>query len=164
MPILKKFALEDQEQDFWCWAAVGVSVNTYYDGAPRTQCQLANQILAPQPPNCCSDASRDACDQPARLSEVLTALGHLAAHVTPRAVDASDVIDQIDAMRVVCVRVARAGDSVGHFIVIVGYDAPDADPTLIVQDPDRETVRVPYSELKTKYFGVYQWTHTYFTV
>jgi Papain-like cysteine protease AvrRpt2 len=161
MPTLA-FALEQQEQDFWCWAAVGVSVNTFYHGAARSQCELANLILGPH--QCCTHGDSPQCDQAAKLSEVLTALGHLAAPVVHEPVAAQALIDQIDATRVLCARVARAGDNVGHFIAIVGYDAVSPNPMLVIQDPDRDIVHISYATLKTDYFGAYAWTHTYLTI
>ena len=52
------FSIIAQEQRNWCWSAVSVSIERFYDsGAARQQCELANTALARN--DCCADGASD---------------------------------------------------------------------------------------------------------
>ncbi len=69
--------MQNQEQNQWCWAAVAVSVNWYYDSHSNwTQCIMANFEF--DQTTCCKDGSTTACNRPHYLSTAMYDTGNLA--------------------------------------------------------------------------------------
>lgn len=131
------FAMQTQQATNWCWAATAASVLAYYDGvgAPN-QCSLASQYVAvpycPPPP--ISDTGWLG-NQIFSLADVLQHEGHLAAGITPGALDFADIIQDIDNCRPVCIHVATAPD--GHFLAIIGYEDNGQDEVYVC-DPEKK--------------------------
>src|SRR6266700_5017599 len=72
------FTMQTQQQTQWCWAAVSVSVNLYYDPTSgQTQCAVANTALGQT--TCCNDGSTAQCNQPWFLYLALQIVGNLNA-------------------------------------------------------------------------------------
>src|SRR3712207_2834287 len=73
-------SIERQERTNWCWSAVGISVERFYNpDSTRTQCELANVALRRS--DCCGEAARDyeKCNEPWYLDRVLNITGNLEA-------------------------------------------------------------------------------------
>jgi len=79
-PVARPFTMQIQEETYWCWAAVAVSINAFLNPPPATQLAtwtqptLATQVLATQlyPPVDCANDPNQRCDRPARLDVALT--------------------------------------------------------------------------------------------
>jgi|HubBroStandDraft_3_1064219.scaffolds.fasta_scaffold78826_3 hypothetical protein len=120
------FPMEQQQEPDWCWNAVAISVERYFDPKyKKTQQQFAVQVLGPPP----ADA-----DQPYNLSMALSKIGlankNLQGHLT-----FPDIKSQLDANLPVCVHIAwYEGGS--HYVVISGYQFSSVNaPQLLVSDP-----------------------------
>ncbi|MGY2053031.1 papain-like cysteine protease family protein [Methylobacterium sp. JK268] len=156
------FRIERQEQDNWCWSAVGVSVERFYDAArTRSQCALACTALGRQ--DCCGDGADDPgkCDTPWYLDRVLKITGNIE-DMTGAALSFNEVRSRIDQGAVVGCRIGWHGGG-GHFVVVFGYFTRDGRDYLDIGDPwwmDRE---VAYDEFPSLYQSGGDWTHTYLT-
>lgn len=146
------FSLEAQKASNWCWAAVAVSVETYYGRNGETQCRLAGRHHGVQ--GCCGQPVPDECDRAAKLSEVLTELGSLRDFLQEAA--STDVLsDEIRVGNPVCCHISWTGLDAGHFVVVVGFEENGAVLDVVVEDPapvDQGRVwSLPYDELVSQF-------------
>ncbi|WP_018261982.1 papain-like cysteine protease family protein [Methylobacterium sp. WSM2598] len=156
------FGIEQQEQDNWCWAAVGVSIEHFYAGARRrTQCALACTALGRQ--DCCADGGSDTtkCDKPWYLDRVLKIVGHLE-DTTAQPLTFAQVQARIDAGSVVGCRIGWYGGG-GHFVAVIGYLTQDGRTYLDIADPIWMETQVAYDEFPSLYRSGGDWTHSYLT-
>lgn len=135
MAVLSKFAIEQQAQNQWCWAAVSLSVFRYFNNQTfATQCALVNSVFTP-PEDCCQAGSGNDCDQSWDISEVLAQYGFLAAEVGGP-LDFATLQQQIEtAQAPVVIRVQFDDGMTDHFMAIVGC-AVDAQGNQIVYVAD----------------------------
>ena len=62
------YPMEPQEMGLWCWAAVSLSVEKYFDASTtRTQCSIASDV---KQKSCCTD--RTSCNEADELQVALT--------------------------------------------------------------------------------------------
>ncbi|MEK6374392.1 MAG: hypothetical protein AABO58_17025 [Acidobacteriota bacterium] len=142
-------AMEDQEKDNWCWAAVSVSVRKFYGMAgPRSQCgQAEGQFHRP----CCADP--DSCDQRWILDpNIFTRSAGTFPFVT--------VQQQIDAGRLVTARITWAEGGT-HYVCIDGYNIAGPEPLVSVKDPFYGPSTIPYNRLVAGYLDRGSWTESY---
>lgn len=155
------FAMEVQEEDQWCWAAVAVSVARFFDPATGwTQCLLACAEF--ERSDCCDPAHRDDCDKPWYLNRALARTDNLAAptHVGPRTF--AEVAGEIDAGRPAGCRIEWRGGDEGHFVVIGGWlKAASGKEYVDVFDPKFGFDQIPYAELRDAYRFTGRWEHSY---
>jgi hypothetical protein len=156
------FNMQPQKMENWCWAAVAVSLKSFYDPTSElTQGDIVATTL--DLPICKITPTPAICDQPYDLIAVLTDLG-LLQKVIESPVEADTIIQEIDAGRPLCCQIDYGGQG-GHFIVLHGYswDQPDGQFFVDVADPRAEN---PYAidreELMRNYNGG-QWARTYLT-
>lgn len=152
------FELEQQQRDNWCWAAVAAGVANFQRD-PKTwgQCDVANAALSRD--TCCVDG--EPCDVDQSLRDALNAVQHLNATVES-AISYENVCAELDANRPLAIRIESG--SLGHFVVISGYESGSSDRRLTIDDPGygRGRTSVPYETVLSNYYGSGRWTHTYY--
>lgn len=158
------FVMQDQlPNTYWCWAAVASSVDALF--APRSfraQCAVARLVHGHR--KCCNVPTPEECDQPDSLTTALQKVGRHKSTVS-RALPFSDVQDELDNDRVVCVRVVWRDSSGGaHFVVISGYGlGASGDPWLLIDDPLYGPAYMPYIQFRDAYrSGQGFWSDSYF--
>jgi hypothetical protein len=172
--VVTGFAMQTQEQDQWCWAAVAVSVALKYDAAtPWTQCSLASALYSGQgnPLDCCG-ADCDACNLPQSLSQVFGVTHNMNGAAIGHAIALAAMEGEIRADRPVAVRIGWPPDnSSGHFVAICGVSRGD-DGTVYVDVGDPSSDDAATDNLKhmslSEFSGNYglvggSWTWTYLT-
>jgi Papain-like cysteine protease AvrRpt2 len=148
--------MQTQIEDEWCWAAVAVSVDHYFNPAStKTQCQLAQAVLENEA--CCGNP--DACDDPAKLQDALTNVNRLD-RILLRPLQFSEIQDKLSANLPVCVRIGWANGG-GHFVAIDGWFGSATNPQVNVADPLFDGGPWDYNEFVTAYMGNGQWTATF---
>lgn len=121
------FPMEQQQEPDWCWNAVSVSVNKYFNpDSGLTQDAFAVKALG---------VPIEEADQPFYLSTALTDLKLLNGSPLEGFLSFSDIQAQLDANLPVCVKIAW--DEGGfHYLAITGYSiSPAGDPQVSVSDP-----------------------------
>ena len=148
-----------QEQDNWCWCAVTVGFNTFFDSAfSLAQCETAAEVLG----------IKDACIRPGdddvntlfELDVALSKFGRLA-HMSG-VLKFEEIQKQIDAGRPVGVHVFFVDSGVSHFTVIRGYRSGPVS-TLAIDDPLYDESEWSYQEFVDSYKGSGAWKHSYLT-
>ena len=152
------FVLEQQQEAYWCWAAVATSIAMYYGaGSAWTQCALANAELGQT--TCCEDGGTGECNVPWYLDRALERVAHLRSVSMSKAAWA-EVTREIDAARPICARIGWSGGG-GHFVVVGGYDS--AAGMIDVKDPFYGDSSVAHGTFPGSYLGGGSWTHSYTT-
>jgi len=148
--------MQTQIEDEWCWAAVSVSIDHYFDSrSTKTQCQVAQAVL--NSAGCCGNP--DSCDEPAALQDALTDVQRLN-QILLRPLLFSEIQDMLNAHLPVCVRIGWAKGG-GHFVAIDGWSGSAAHPQVHVCDPLFADSTVDYDEFVAAYQGSGQWTATF---
>jgi hypothetical protein len=121
------FPMEQQQETDWCWDAVAVSVQTYFNSDPQlTQAAFAEEVF---------DVTSPAqANQPFYLQNALARLGKLSEN-PQGALSFEDIQQQLAANLPVCVHIAwNEGGS--HYVVISGYGvSPGGVRQVSVSDP-----------------------------
>ena len=143
------FPIEHQQEPDWCWDAVAVSVEHYFDPhSPLTQQKFAVEALG---------VPLSHADQPWYLHDALTDLGKLKSN--PQSYLSFEAIQQqLNANLPVCAHLAwNEGGS--HYVVITGYGKSHAGrPQVHVSDPilsDSNMVVWDYDEFVAAYSPSY---------
>jgi hypothetical protein len=122
------FPMEHQEEKYWCWDAVAVSMEHFFDPSSQlTQPQFAVQTLGPPPAD---------PDQPYYLQDALTELDLLNEYLPSAYLTFEAIQEQLVAGMPVGVHIVwNEGGS--HYVVIVGYGvSPGGNPQVYVSDPE----------------------------
>jgi hypothetical protein len=120
------FPMEHQEETDWCWNAVAVSVEHYFDPrSPLTQSSFAVQAL---------NVPLAQANQPWYLFKALEKIEKLREN-SSGFMRFADIQQQLNENLPVCVHIDwNEGGS--HFVVITGYKvSPGGDPQVYVSDP-----------------------------
>lgn len=120
------FPIEQQEEPDWCWDAVSVSVEHYFDANSQlTQQEFAVQALG---------VPLAQADQPYYLQDALADIGKLKENLQGY-LSFENIQLQLAAGLPVCVEIAwNEGGS--HYVVISGYGvSPGGNPQVHVSDP-----------------------------
>ena len=120
------FPIEQQQENDWCWDAVAVSVDHYFDPLSSwTQETFAERALGVPLPR---------SDQTWYLSDALAILKRLNGNPRP-ALSFEEVQQQLDANLPVCVQIDwNEGGS--HYLVISGYSvSAGRTPQVTISDP-----------------------------
>jgi hypothetical protein len=152
-----QFQIETQEKSEWCWAAVAVSIDKYFNSkSTLTQCEVANRVLGGE--NCCK--SNGNCNQPETLIDALNSVKRLSSTLTgPLSFEL--VRGELDAGRPVCARIKWSGGG-AHFVVITGYQLLTSGARhLEVVDPFNPNSTIDYDDLCNAYYGDGTWADTY---
>jgi hypothetical protein len=136
MPI---FTMEPQQEDYWCWAAVAVSIHNFLDPlTPLTQGALATRVLQGTAPPTIGPAvnctlTPGACDSTASLSDALG--GNLDEPFPGQPATFQSISNEIDAGRPVCVQIDWQ-EGGAHAIALDGYYILTSGAEVVsVQDP-----------------------------
>ena len=152
------FTMEKQSELYWCWAAVTVSVSTFYSHvAAWTQCSLASAVLGIA--NCC--AASTPCNQVYYLDLALSRTNNLNTAVT-NPVAASDLQSELGAGRPVGCRIGWSNQT-GHFVAITGYQNDGVTEQVTVDDPFYEHSQMTIDHFTNSYQNDGSWTDTYYT-
>jgi hypothetical protein len=162
--------MEFRQQEEWCWAAVAVSVASFFSnqGGPSggrwQQCELVSAVsaqLVGTPEICCPPGAAPDCNKPWLLDSALQFVNHLAGAPTVGPCDYGYLQGEIGGNRPVGVRIGwDGGGPQGHFIVLTAYD--DAGQMVHVEDPQYGPSDVNFELLrKHGYRELGNWTHTY---
>jgi len=148
--------MQTQEMAEWCWAAVSVSVDKFFNPASsRTQCTVAEDVLTR---SCCGGEA--ACNEPAELQVALRRVNRLRK-ILGRRLRFSEIQAEIDAFKPVCVRIGWDGGG-GHFVVVDRYVELESGEQLVhVLDPLYSNSTLYYDEFVSEYQGDGQWTGTF---
>ncbi len=160
---LRQFHLQKQKMTNWCWAAVSVSVERFFDPESHLrQCDMIERV-GPKLQGCCADPTPGGCDKTALLQDALRDRIQ-QAQKGPLGFD--KVQEQIDSQLPVCARIGWDGGSekAGHFVVIAGYGrSPNGQALVHVLDPFFRSGLWPYSALVSAGYQRRngQWTDTF---
>jgi hypothetical protein len=151
----------------WCWAALAVSVDQYFDtyhgsAAPHwTQCALAETLFGLSAGACCRSNPPGECVRTFSLEVALKTVDHLS-HRDLKGASAEAVMAALRNGSPVGVR-KRLGGGGHHAVLITGFERYQNDfVRLVINDPAPGTLRAwwAFSEFPgTNDF----WTHTYYT-
>jgi len=151
------FTMQTQQQTFWCWAAVAASVSAFFNPSTTwTQCGIVNAELGRT--DCCTNGSSANCNVPWFLDDALTRTGNFRS-MSNGAGTMTDVSQDIDIGRPLCVRIQWSGDGGGHFVAIDGYH--QGLDMVAVDDPWSGASDVSLATFQTAYRGSGSWTHSY---
>lgn len=154
------FTIQPQQQTEWCWAAVSVSVDHYFNAASAwTQCLIANNQLNQS--NCCTNGSDPQCDCPWYLDRALSAMNRLRVWLQSPA-GFSSVKQEINQSDPLCARIGWSGGG-GHFVAISAYDDTTSSDYITVNDPIWGVSQIPYNVFLSNYRGNGSWTDSYYT-
>ena len=120
------FPMEHQLEPDWCWNAVTVSIEHYFDPNSRlTQPDFAVQTLG---------VPLEEADQPYYLSRALSTVGKLHSN-PPGFLSFAAIQAELNSNLPVGVQIAwNEGGS--HFVLITGYQmSPTGAPQVLVSDP-----------------------------
>jgi hypothetical protein len=179
-----RFRIQLQEQSQWCWAAVALSVERYFNPVSKlNQCNVVNRVRPDYPGDghdctggcddckCCCDPESDYCNQPDSLEDALRKVFKWR-NTLDIALRFDEVRREIDAGRPVGVGITwssgnsgpmpRLGTPVkGHFVVIRGYRLLSSGVRqLYVADPLNPSSLVDFDEFTFSYYGDGKWTET----
>jgi len=165
-PVEMQLKVPDFEQQdvYWCWAAVAQNLAAAYGENPRTQCEIARLVLGFE---CCPEQTIDCCNTPHELSPALEITGNLASHLSfdETIHDWEFIVKSIFNHSPIAVRIERAlaGEKPnGHVVIITGYDT--ASLRLYVSDPDPDgPFFVYHSDVLSRYDGDGYWNYVYLT-
>ncbi len=121
------FPMETQQESYWCWNAVAVSMEHYFDASSRlTQDEFAVQALGVP----LADA-----DQPYYLQDALSKLHLLGEYLQSAYLTFEEIQQQLAAGLPVGVHIVwNEGGS--HYVVITGYGvSPGGNLQVSVSDP-----------------------------
>jgi Papain-like cysteine protease AvrRpt2 len=159
------FSIQTQQQKEWCWAAVAVSIDKYFNPASTwTQCQVASNVTGSR---CCGPAPAagvDPCDQAEKLQDALTVVSRLRS-TYGRALQFPAVKREIDSGRPVAARIqwttGDPGEGQGHFVVVDGYRILPGAVHLHVSDPLNPSCWVDFDEFTNNYQGDGEWNASF---
>jgi hypothetical protein len=152
------YPIQHQEMGLWCWAAVALSVDTFFNPAtPRTQCSVATDV---QRIVCCP--RNESCNEAAYLEDALgsRSIRRLAGQPVGR-VTFEEIRRELRNRRPVCVRVAwRSGGA--HFLVISGYHINAGEQFVELSDSIYGYSTYRFQRFADAYRGIGSWTNTYY--
>jgi hypothetical protein len=152
--------LQHQEQVEWCWAAIAVAIDKYFNpSSSLRQCDVANRVVRRD--DCCgAGAGTTDCNVAEKLQDALASIGRSRGAI-PQAYSFEEVQTEIDAGRPVCARIEWASGG-AHFVALDGYRVlPSGAQHIHVADPLNPPSEVDFDEFKSAYHGEGTWTGTY---
>jgi len=172
--VTQPFTMQTQEASNWCWAAVAVSVNEFFDppnafaGSPWTQSTLANKLLGiASSPGCSQTPVPTPCNKPEALDAALGITNNLMTdgakfnqHLT------FDSIQKwVTAQLPLGARIIWFGGG-AHFIALDGCKVMSSGQRMVhVQDPSYSSTSPPglwdYDTLVENYLEEGYWNDTY---
>jgi len=125
------FPIENQQDTEWCWAAVSVSLEHYFNpDSQLTQLQFVQRLIPP------AEAAAQGLDVPFDLQVALSSLGLQKGQPLPAFLPFSQIQQQLDLNLPVCVEIEWYGEDIFHYLVLTGYGvSPAGDVQVYVADP-----------------------------
>ena len=175
IPPVANFTMQKQAQTNWCWSAVAVSINTFFNpqgplGGPTwTQDTLATKLLDPKGTdslNCSLDEQGSTvCNRPEALDAALTITGDLLrdGYLQSSYLTFDCLQNWINEQFPVCARIVWRGGG-AHFIALDGCAVTSSGEQRVhVQDPDPNVAPVfwDYDELVEHYRDGGYWHDLY---
>lgn len=157
---LHGFSMEVQEQKNWCWAAVSVSVASFYGAHAWTQCAVASAEFAL---SCCGQVMVAGCDMAWYLDKALRRVKHLK--LAQAGSETFSVIQkEIAAGQPLGCHILWSGSG-GHFVALGGWSvASDGTRYVDIHDPLFGLTQITYDDFLTSYRSpADSWDYTYFT-
>lgn len=155
--MLNQFIIQPQQKSEWCWAAVAVSIEKYFN--PRsslTQCEIARRVTGHQ--NCY--AQGPSCNQAETLIKALEEIRRLKRIMNGPA-SFNEIRQELDAGRPVCARISWQ-DGYAHFVILVGYEIlRSGERHVDIADPWNPSSTVDFDQFQGAYFGDGEWVDTY---
>lgn len=158
MPRLE-FDMQEQEHNRWCWAAVSVSIDHFFDhNSEWRQCGIAHLELGAE---CCQKPVPRKCNEVHKLAPALERVGRLRGQPVGT-LTMEEVRREIDVGKSpIAIRVVWK-DGGGHFPVICGYEQTPRGDMVIVRDPFFGESIIPHDKLLTDYqVGHGAWTTSF---
>jgi len=151
---------QDPSKDFWCWAAVGVSVLFFLRGESRMQCELASEVLNGF--DCCNNP--DPCDVMKPL-EIALARAQVYRNRVMSPVNPDIIANEMMNQKPLGCAI-RWGTGKAHFVVVYGISRDgDGTPWVAVDDPKYGKWQGSYTEFRDAYLqGAGRWIASYFTI
>lgn len=159
-------SIRNQEQTYWCWAAVTEAVWRLLDrDHARTQCQIATDNL-PRPPagGCCGTTRGGPCDSTSRLDYALSRAGCLNGNRQPP-LSFEQLREEIDKGLPVAIHIEWP-DGSGHYIAATNWMTHSGGRQAVrISDPDGPNVdEVPFAALESAYTSRRgSWSTSYLT-
>lgn len=157
--------MRNQEQTYWCWAAVTEAVSRLFANAnARSQCEIVTANLPEKPPGgCCGTHRNGPCDTTYRL-DIAFARARVSGGVE-KVVSFERLQSEIGDRQPLGIHI-RWPDGSGHYIAATNWTVrADGTPVVRIADPSGPNLDdVPYDGLRTAYGSRKgSWTTTYLT-
>jgi hypothetical protein len=151
-----------QEQTQWCWAASMQMIFRQNDDITTKQCDLAN--VAFELTGCCSSPSSSLCNKPLPILNIAPTWVRYSFNpiYINGLIEFTTLQTEIDNQRAVEIGFKWNGGG-GHAVLAVGWDMIDSVPQVIIHDPWRGELMIPYDKVKTAY-GEGQWRWTWINI
>jgi Papain-like cysteine protease AvrRpt2 len=148
--------MQQQHENEWCWAAVAVSVDHYFNpNATSTQEALAAELTAGDTE--CSTKP----DCPEALQTALENLGHLNGQPETDSLSFDEVQTAIGNSLPLCIRIEWFGKG-AHFVAIDGVGStPGGDDLVHVKDPFFGDSSMIFNDFYENYLGAGAWSATF---
>ena len=170
MPTIN-FHMEPQEHLNWCWAAVAVSVDRFFDrGSKWCQCRMASRmakIRRLKVKNCATCGKPkpvpETCNRPWFLDQALQLAGRLKGKPKKTRLSFSQIQRKIEAGQPVCVRVQWGRGPDAHFVVISGCEVSSSGERWVdVEDSVAGSSTWLFDEFRSNYqYSQGNWDVTY---
>jgi hypothetical protein len=153
-------AMQQQAESLWCWAAVTVSVSSFYSPASKwTQCFLVSAEVGS--PSCCTNGSSSVCNQAWTLDTALQRTNNLVRWA-PGTVPAAGIQTELGVAHPICCRIGWNNGG-GHFVALSGYQNDGVIEEVTVDDPFYGRSHVPLGLFMTAYQNNGVWTDSFYT-
>lgn len=168
MPQRIAFNMQNQQTNWWCWAATTASVSAFYapntgfqaPNTPWTQCLLANSKFNRN--DCCpANTAPAGCINGSYPDGPLTTVGNLNQTIAA-ALSVTSIAAEIGANKPIVVDTHWTTGG-GHIVAIRGRYALQGVECLSVADPWYGNSEVTYQSFLRTYQGNGVWTNTYTT-
>jgi hypothetical protein len=154
------FTIQPQAEDQWCWAAVSVSVCSFYSSTTSwTQCSLVSAELGD--PSCCADGSTPGCNRAWTLNTALNRTNNLLNWAVGT-VNSAGIQAELAASHPLCCRIGWSNGG-GHFVAMSGYQNDGVVEEVTIDDPFFGRSHVVLTVFATSYQNDGTWTHSYYT-
>jgi hypothetical protein len=166
-----KFNVEKQQHSNWCWAAIAVSVDRYFNkNSTWCQCRVATEMAKKKRlkvKNCgtCRKPKPcpEKCNRPWSLDQALRLMGRQVGKFKDRALSFAEIERTIKAGRPVCLRILWGKGPDAHFVVISGCERSRSGHRWVdVEDPFSGSATWLYDEFRSNYeYSKGRWAETY---
>ena len=144
--LILPFEMEEQKEDFWCWAATTKAVSDFYTPkAPISQCSVAGRVKGV---DCCRNSSGVPCNEYDFLSDALKQTNNFKDFL-PKIILWSEIRDQIAKGKIVCAYIEWDNSAAGHYVAVYGVAGIGRGKKKVyVRDPAGDDNLMDYSEFK----------------